>query len=525
MGVMLMPRDLRPANKIVLIAVGGVLASVVVWFRYGSVAVAGVLLATLVLAVVLATRLDAQMTLELDRALVREMYENSPDRIACLGDDGSVLYTNLHPAEGKTSDTAPEPHCYALLYNRSETCDECAFEPVHEGGVAHLTQSETIEDGSVHWFSKTLYPVSRHDGTTESVVEIARDVTELHDAEAALLNSTQDLEIEIARRTGELTESNRLLIEEIAAREAMSGALVESENRFRQLIDGSPDMIILHSEGWIDLVNPAGVRMLGADGVDSVIGSSFTSLWDGDGVRPSTTGLRGAGIGESADSARVLGLRRINGGRVDVEMTESLVLLDGRIHVQCVIRDITETVRAREALHRLAYFDSLTGLPNRALFDDRLQTALAGVRRTDTLLAVAFVDIDDFSSVNDTWGHDVGDTVMVQFAERVGCLLREQDTVARHGSDEFALLAEINSMAEADRLARRLRSGLKPAFHVGGREITLTASIGISATAGHGVRPDELLRHADQAMRAAKLGGPGNFTVDAMDSQDRFASA
>jgi diguanylate cyclase (GGDEF)-like protein/PAS domain S-box-containing protein len=525
MGVMLMPKYLRPANEIALITAGGLLVSAFAWFRSGVVAVIAILCATLVADVADARRLDIKVTRELSRARVREMYENSPDRIACLGDDGSVLYTNLHHVDGdKSTDTAPEAPCYSLLYNRTESCEECAFEPVHDGGVAHLTQSEIVEDGTVHWFSKTLYPVNRHDGTTESVVEIARDVTELHDVEAALLSSTQDLEAKIARRTVALTESNRKLIQEIAAREAMSGALRESESRFRQLIDGSPDMIILHSEGRIDLVNPAGVRLLGADSADSVIGSVFTSLWDGDGVRPSTAGSHGAGIGESADSGRVLGLRRLDGGRVDVEMSESLALLDGRIHVQCVIRDITESVRAREAIHRLAYFDSLTGLPNRALFDDRLHTALAGVRRTETLLAVAFVDIDDFSRVNDTWGHDVGDTVMVQFAERVSCVLREQDTVARYGSDEFALLAELNSPAEADSFARRLRSGLTPAFHVGGREITLTASIGITATNGHGVRPEELLRHADQAMRTAKLGGPGNFKVDSMDSQDHLAS-
>jgi diguanylate cyclase (GGDEF)-like protein len=304
----------------------------------------------------------------------------------------------------------------------------------------------------------------------------------------------------------------------------MSVALRESETRFRQLIDSSPDMIILHSEGRIDLVNPAGIRMVGATSADEVLGRTFTSLWSGSGVCPPVMGTSAAQNAIPQASQSGLKLRRLDAPPLDVEMSETLVLLDGRIHVQCVIRDVSEAVRTREAINRMAYFDSLTGMPNRELFADRLQTALAGVRRNEMLLAVAFVDIDDFSKVNDAWGHDVGDAVLTQFAERLQSLLREQDTVARYGSDEFAVLAELRSPSEASMFAERIRSGLRPAFHVAETQVGVTVSLGIATTAGHGVRPESLVQRADEAMRFAKHSGPGGFQIGSLDDDGIMAS-
>jgi diguanylate cyclase (GGDEF)-like protein len=264
--------------------------------------------------------------------------------------------------------------------------------------------------------------------------------------------------------------------------------------------------------------------MVGAKSPDEVLGRTFTSLWSGAGVCPPTMGT-GAAQGVSSPSSQGgLRLRRVDDAPLDVEMSETLVLLDGRIHVQCVIRDVSEAVRNREAINHMAYFDSLTGMPNRQLFADRLKTALAGVRRKDGLLAVAFVDIDDFSNINDEWGHDVGDAVLTRFAERLESLLREQDTVARYGSDEFVVLAELKSASEATMFAERIRSGLRPTFHVGDKLVGLTVSLGIATTSGHGVRPEELIAQADEASGGAKRAGPGGFQIACLDAENGAAT-
>jgi diguanylate cyclase (GGDEF)-like protein/PAS domain S-box-containing protein len=550
-GITLKPSSLKPADRVALIALGGIIASAAVWVLYAVVenittgglnagttmfspasdnalgrllAIVGVLTATLFLQVLYAKRLDAETALKLERLRVREMYENSPDRIVCLDETRAVLYTNLPDSDWHDADPEVSVECYRLLYARGEACDDCAFGSAYAGEVAEITQSEISPDGTVRWFNKMLYPIRREDGTTDSVVEIARDVTDLHAAEAALMVSHQQLEARIAERTLELTESNRHLIEEIAAREAMSVALRESENRFRQLIDTSPDMIILHSEGRIDLVNPAGVRMVGASDPNEVLGRTFSSLWSGEGICPPTMGTRATQRTATHGSQSGLKLRRAGEAPLDVEMSETLVLLDGRIHVQCVIRDVSEAVRTREAINRMAYFDPLTGVPNRELYADRLQTALAGVRRSEMLLAVAFVDIDEFSKVNDAWGHDVGDAVLTQFAERLQSLLREQDTVARYASDEFALIAEVKSPDEAARFAQRIRAGLRPPFRVGETQVGLTVSLGIATTDGHGIRPKTILQRADEALRFAQQSGPGGLRIDRIDARSTVSA-
>ena len=235
--------------------------------------------------------------------------------------------------------------------------------------MAEFTECETASDGTERWFNKLIYPIATADGEIDSVVEVARDVTDLHAAEMALVESHHQLEARIAERTAELTESNLHLLGEIAARERVSEALRESEARLRQLIEASPDMIILHSEGHIDLVNAAGVRMLGAASDADVVGSAFTSLWDEDSHALAAT--RATDAPASSIHEPILRLLRLDGSTLDVEMTETLVVLDGRIHVQCLIRDISEAVTARETINRMAYYDALTELPNRALFIDR----------------------------------------------------------------------------------------------------------------------------------------------------------
>jgi diguanylate cyclase (GGDEF)-like protein/PAS domain S-box-containing protein len=544
---MLKQEEYGPADRAALIALGGIAACAATWTLYALVdnvllggqslsvaffapelnaelarliTIVGVLTATVLIQVVYAKRMDAEQALGLERQRVREMYENSPDRIACLGEDSSVLYSNMHRATDDQVSSASDSHCYELLYSRTEACADCVLDGAQSGTAAAHTQVETADDGTERWFNKVLYPIIRDDGTTDSVVEIARDVTELHEMQNALERSHQQLETRIAQRTAELTKSNVLLGEEIAARERMSVALRESEARFRRLIDGSPDMIILHSEGLIDLVNPAGLRMLGATRPVEVVGRTFPSLWaELPSHRPPSVS-HASTAGPAASPVIGQRLLRLDGSHLEVEMSETLVLLEGRIHVQCVIRDLTEAIRAREIINQMSYFDALTGLPNRELFTDRLQTALAGVRRNDMLLAVAFVDIDEFRKVNEAWGHDVGDALLTQFAERLQSLFRENDTVARRGSDEFAVVAQLRSPEEAALFAERIRDGLKPPFRVAGRKLAVSVSLGVALTAGHGVRPEAVVQRADEATRRARHSGPGDYCISSLDSED-----
>lgn len=177
-------------------------------------------------------------------------------------------------------------------------------------------------------------------------------------------------------------------------------------------------------------------------------------------------------------------------------------------------RDVTKPKTLEESLRYQALHDPLTGLPNRTLFTDRLEHALSLTSRQTRLIAVLFVDLDDFKVVNDSLGHEAGDTLLVAVAERLGACLRPEDTVARFGGDEFAVLLEdIMVASDATRAAGRIVEGLRKPFVVEGREISISPSIGIvSATSSHD-RLKDLLRKADIVMYEAKAKGKARYEV------------
>jgi diguanylate cyclase (GGDEF)-like protein len=163
---------------------------------------------------------------------------------------------------------------------------------------------------------------------------------------------------------------------------------------------------------------------------------------------------------------------------------------------------------AEARLKRQALFDDLTGLPNRRLFTDRLSQCLAAVRRENRMTALLYIDLDGFKPINDSFGHAAGDLLLVGVTERLKLRVRESDTLARLGSDEFTiLLSHVNSKADASKVAQELLDGLSRPFTIEGHEITIGASIGISTYPEPGSEGDDLLQHADSAMYEAKKSG------------------
>lgn len=179
--------------------------------------------------------------------------------------------------------------------------------------------------------------------------------------------------------------------------------------------------------------------------------------------------------------------------------------LGEEVHLIHLFHDISERKRAGEELARLALYDSLTDLPNRSLFRDRLAHALERARRESRHVAVLFMDLNRFKVVNDTLGHGAGDEVLKDVARRFRSCFRDEDTFARLGGDEFgAVLEPLEGVEQAERVARRLGAVLEAPLEVQGTEIPLSVSIGIAmARSGKG-RPEDLLRFADIAMYRAK---------------------
>jgi diguanylate cyclase (GGDEF)-like protein/PAS domain S-box-containing protein len=193
---------------------------------------------------------------------------------------------------------------------------------------------------------------------------------------------------------------------------------------------------------------------------------------------------------------------------------DEAVPVEGERHWQGVILDISERKRLEAQLARQAFLDRLTGLPNRALFMDRLEHALARSARRRGAVAVLYVDLDRFKSVNDSLGHDAGDALLLAAGQRLRGCLRPEDTAARIGGDEFTVLLEsIARPADAIRVAERIGTALAEPFEASGHRIAVTASIGIALAGTSGEASAELLRAADIAMYRAKRTGKSRWEM------------
>ncbi len=191
----------------------------------------------------------------------------------------------------------------------------------------------------------------------------------------------------------------------------------------------------------------------------------------------------------------------------------------------CVAQDITERKQAEEQITRMAYFDSLTNLPNRKLFQDRLNLAILHSGRHERLLALLFLDLDDFKRINDIFGHSVGDQLLKEVAERLKQSVRKSDslsryfteddsnfTVARFGGDEFAvILPEIVNTEDAAKVARRILDAMAKPFYLDNHEVFVGASIGITICPFDGADSDTMLKNADSAMYHAKSQMKNNY--------------
>lgn len=296
---------------------------------------------------------------------------------------------------------------------------------------------------------------------------------------------------------------------------AASEAAAEMETIMAAAGDG---IVTFNQQGRIESVNVAACRIFGyASG--EIVGQSVALLMPAavrDGRREELHWLAADGVEylTGTQSIGVQGLRSC-GEPFPLELSINAVPLHRCKLYIGILRDITVRKEMEERLSRLAQFDTLTGLPNRALFMDRLGTALARVRRSQGTLALMFLDLDGFKAINDTFGHQGGDLLLTETAARLLAVVRDADTVARLAGDEFTIILESlgNPAADAVTVAHKLVSALQAPFLIDGREARVTASIGlvIHDMARGDIGIADLLRRADDQMYAVKRSGKNAF--------------
>jgi diguanylate cyclase (GGDEF)-like protein/PAS domain S-box-containing protein len=307
---------------------------------------------------------------------------------------------------------------------------------------------------------------------------------------------------------GQVLEKHRLVRE----REQMMEKVRESEERYRSLVELSPDGIILHAGERLLFANTTAARYLGAEKPGDLEGRSVIDFVHPDFHEVVRERIRR--LESRADCVPWIEekLVRLDGRVMDVEVAAAPSLYQGKPAVQEIFRDIKERKLAARRLEHMALYDALTDLPNRSLFFDRLNHTFAVARRNRYLFAVLFIDLDGFKRVNDCWGHDVGDLLLREAAKRISGTVRASDTVARMGGDEFTvILTKVQFPADPGIVAEKIITALSRPFTLQGIECAVSASIGISWYPGDGDCVEALLKKADTAMYRVKENGRGGY--------------
>lgn len=387
-----------------------------------------------------------------------------------------------------------------ILFTGSES-READFEAIKAGATDCLVQDQLTPNA--------LARAVRYAIAKKEAVDVLRDGSE------ELTRRLIDLEDEKDRVERHGSEIAQMAEDLSQARDELQAAFQkaeESELRYRTLAESSPVGIWqVDTEGRSLYMNPAMCALLEVEGLADVEGKTYDKL-----ITPeSVTTLHANGWVECKPSTCEIDVVGQQSGTLHTVEISAAPLTTGSGEVSSLLStvvDITERKKDEETIRHMARHDSLTGLPNRIMFQDRLQLALVNAERIGKMAAVLYLDLDHFKDVNDTLGHPVGDLLLKRVSERLMVCARESDTVARLGGDEFAIIA--TNLAQIDDvtiLAKRINEAIAQPFNLDGQEVHTATSIGITLFPNDTSDPEKLLSNADMALYRAKDNGRSRY--------------
>jgi diguanylate cyclase (GGDEF)-like protein/PAS domain S-box-containing protein len=378
-----------------------------------------------------------------------------------------------------------------------------------EASVSRLQKAETIFWGVTLFLlvleaALIFRPFAKH---VKIIISKLQHVTE------ELQRHQEQLEETVKQRTSEL--------------EVRSNALVESEEKFRLISTAAKDAIaIIGTQEQVIYWNPAAETIFGYEANEAIgknLHALITPVRYHNEAHSGFGRFRQYGVGNFIGKTLELTALRKSGEEFPIELSVSAFRFQNSWHALGIIRDITERKQMEEQVRQLAFYDTLTGLPNRRLLYDRLSQTMMSSKRNGNYAALMMLDLDNFKPLNDVHGHPVGDLLLVEVANRLKACVREMDTVARFGGDEFVVLLneldvdESQSTAQANIVAEKIRSTLSAPYQLvikktmGGIEATVehtcSASIGVVVFINHEDNQEDILKWADDAMYQAKEEG------------------
>ena len=387
----------------------------------------------------------------------------------------------------------------------------------HEIPHYSLEKRYIRKDGQTVWINLTVALIRKPNGSPNYFIAIVEDIQGRKDTEDALAALRQQLEHRVQERTVELQQTNDRLAVALHQGQLAARSLATREAELVAIIRNAPDAYISMDEaGRVTEWNRQAEEMLGWDRAEA-LGQPLDLLIIPEGLREAHRhGMKRyltTGVGKVLNQRVELAALRRDGTDVPVEIRITALPSDNGQLFCAFLTDITERKRLQSFLLAQALRDPLTGLPNRRALNDRLPEAIARAKRSGQAVAVLFMDLDGFKGINDRLGHQRGDTLLQQFAERVSTCIRRSDTLARLAGDEFVVLLE--GMADPDNdpisVARKILDKASQAFDLDdGVQGHIGVSIGIAVyRRGDQEDADQLLQTADERMYRAKAEGKG----------------
>jgi len=301
-------------------------------------------------------------------------------------------------------------------------------------------------------------------------------------------------------------------LRDLSDRKRAQRVAAESESRFRAIFEqAAVGMAQFANDGSVLRVNRRACEILGYSS-DELLGTNMLALTPAEDHQVERQALEALVAGDVPSYTRERQLLHRHGEKIWLNISVAFVRSDSEPYFIASIEDIHARKSAEMRAERLATRDTLTDLPNRVLLLDRLDRSLSRARFKEHTLAILHVDLDRFQKVTDTFGHAIGDLLLLQVAQRLQGVLRPQDTLARPSGDEFILLAQdLAGADDAARIAKTLLAAIDEPFHVQGQEIPLSASVGIALFPQDGWERDALMRNADIALSHAKRANASAF--------------
>lgn len=471
--------------------------------------------------------LEAKRSIASSESKFKTLFENAAIGISMVKPNGRWLEVNEEMCHivGYSKQELAELTFQDITFSEDLSTDLNLLDQLVAGRVDRyqLEKRYVKKEGAVVWVELTVTKQLTATGELDYFVAIVKDIQSAKETEAALNALRKTLEEKVGQRTEELKLANQSLLTAYQEKIASEQLLQNAELELRTILDNANDAYVcMDADGIVKAWNKQAEHIFGwAD--EEAIGRRLDKLIIPNELQQAhQAGMRRFALEKTSEMMgkriELDGMRK-DGTRIPIELQVNVLEINAHTLFTSFLRDITDRKQLESLLKNEARNDPLTGLPNRRKLEEILPIAVQRAKANQTALSILFVDLDGFKLINDTYGHNVGDMLLREVANRIDKSTRQSDTVARYAGDEFIIVLEgISHVSVTTRIAEKILQTISEPFHFNQIVLNVTVSIGIAYYTSENsqeTQASELIRQADKAMYTAKKNGKnGVFMVE-----------